>query len=292
MPITIPPALHQALLDRLAVVQAESARFGQGATATQARIDGTDTGPPPGLQLEEDVNANLYGQYDARVALFEAERRAIDGVYPSPPIVPSDIDPDGVNHVGVFWTGNLTLAPNNPPGLTGLGGSDPVNETAELANEVAQITLLLALSYAMRTASAAYTAWVASLNSQVTLLTTQINAASANESYGPAHPAVVAATAERSAIQALLPAPDPTNSVLNTRQAQAVARQAALAPRVAALVSDAVPFRTERYNLLNSRINPLTGTLVKLRGAQRTIGVLNDTVALNSSLNTLYNGAL
>ena len=90
MPIQFPPLLLPDAQDRKARLAAEAVQFANSAVQKQDEIDGT-FGPPPGLQAEDDVQADLYSQYDARCGLFETERRALDGIFPDPPVTPAMI---------------------------------------------------------------------------------------------------------------------------------------------------------------------------------------------------------
>ena len=144
------------------------------------------------------------------------------------------------------------------------------------------------MALGLRLASAAYTAWVAALTSESALLATQIAAIAANESYGPLHPAYTNATAEKAAVDALLPAPGVTNAILLARQTQATARQGAVVARVLVIAADVLPFYNERYLVLKGRLRVGQGTLTKLNGAIGTIDLLNKFAQLNNDQVALY----
>lgn len=290
MPIQISPPLAAELADRITKLQDENTQLALAKTQKQGNIAGT-VGPPPGLQKEEDVNVDLYNQLQTLIGLFESERRALDGVYPTPAVTPTDLEnaAQNVRPSLLFPISNKTLDPTRIASLDGTGGSDPVNETAEKTAELAAIASLLLTPLAGRLASAFYTAWVASLTAQSTLLATQIAAATANtDFYGPTHPAVTAATSEKSAVDALLPAPAVDNATLTARQAQATTRQGTLASRVSTLVTDVTPFYDDRFRVIRSRINTAKGTLSILRGTEKTILLIDDFIALNNELLAYY----
>jgi hypothetical protein len=296
MPIQFPPALFADAQARKARLIDEATRNAQSAVGLQDQIDG-NAGPAPGLQPEEDVQADLYNQYEARIAYFESERRALDGVFASPVVTATEIN-DAAKGVRPSGPAQIFPVPPGPfPGnldpvyvssLQGIGGADPNNETAQKVTELARIVTLLSLLPANRLANPAYGQWVASLNAQSALLATQIAAGTANESYGGAHAAVVAATAEKADIDALLPSPGITNLILTTRQGVATARQATLPARVAVLVADVLPFNDNRYLVLKGRVRVAQGTLSKVLAAQSSIDVLGVFVQLNNDTIALY----
>ena len=296
MPIHIDPGLEDDLQERIQNLQAENAQYAVSRQKQIDRIGGTE-GPPPGLQAEEDINADLYPKIEAWIALFENERRALDGIYPSPVVTETMIGDaaQGIRPIDPIFpippvAGGMDPVYANC--LKGLGGADPNHETEEKVIEIARITTLLGMPYANRAASAAYAQWVASLNSQTLLLGTQVTNASANETYGPTHPDVVAAQAEKDAIDSLLPAPPYDDTTLNDRQAQATARQSFLPTRVATLTADVTPLYDERYTILRGRTNVAKGTLVILEGAYKKIDLIDQFIALNDDLIAFYQSVL
>jgi hypothetical protein len=294
MPIQIPPGpLHDDAVGRIARLTKQTTQLNADVTQQNARIAGN---PPTviGLQGEEDVNFNLYGQYNARLGFFEGERRAIDGVYPNPPVLEADVIQAATTGNGVLFQppGNLGVDPSPLPQLFGTGGVDPAHETAALAAELADIAFLLTIPVGSRAADSHYADWIVQLTAQQGFLTTEITNASANESYGPLSPAVVAAQNEQLAIAGLLPTPPFTDLDLTNRQTQATARQAFLTTRIATLISDSTPFYNERYLILRGRVSKTSGTLTRLIRAQQSIGIINPMITLNNDTISLYNSLL
>lgn len=288
MPIQVPPGLEDSAEELLEAVAAQNANYELAITQKQAEIDGT---PPPGLQAAEDINKDLYDQYSARLAYFEDERRALDGVYPSPVLLEADILEAATTRSGVlFPISNLTLIPTRVDYLDGIGGSDGNNEAAQLAAEAAAIATLLGLPLIDRATDDAFDDWVASLQAQQGLLQTESTAIALNESYGNAHSAWTQAQAALSAVLALLLAgPAVDDTTLNNRAAAVTARQAAVTARLAVLATDREEFYDNRFLLLQGRVHLVIGSLARLTGAQSGIQTLTDISSLNSALLALYN---
>jgi hypothetical protein len=294
MPIQISPVLQDELEDRILRLTAENIQLTQAIATAQDRITGAAP-PPPGLTLEDDVNLDLQTQLDAAVDFFEDERRALDGAYPNPQVVPADIEAAANNQRpnALYPTGNIGLDPTFINPLQGLGGADANNESVRKVTELADLTTLLGLALVLRATDPAYTTWVASLTAQSALLATQIAAASANlDYYGPAHPDVIAAQSEKNAIDALLPAPAVDNATLLGRQAQALARQAFIPTRIATLLSDVTPLYGQRYLVIQSRVHTAKGTRSMILNTQKTITLFQGFIVLNNDLIAFYNSVL
>lgn len=290
MPIEFPPALLQAALDHIVELTAQNAQFAASIANKQGEIAGT-VGPAPGLQKAEDVNADLYDQYSTRLGYFESERRALNGVYPSPVVSAGDITDAATTRSGVLFPGsNKTLTPTRVDALDGIGGADGNNEAAQLTTEAAQIVILQGLLLINRPGDPAYTAWVASLSAQAALLQTQSTAIAMNESYGTGSSAYAQAQSELTYVLSLLPSPPVDDTTLSARAAAVTTRQTQVTARVAILVTDADPFYDARYLVLKGRVNLIVGTLARLVGAQSGIQTLTDVSALNTALIALYNG--
>jgi hypothetical protein len=293
MPIQFPPALLQDAQDRKARLQAQATQFQNAATQKQGEIDGT-AGAPPGLQAEEDVQLDLWNQYETAVGYFESERKALDGVFPNPIVTETIIQDSaaGVRPTLIFPVpppmGESGLSPVYVNGLKGLGGADPNNENARKTTELANIATLLGLTPINRPTSGAYTSWIASLTAQSALLATQIAAIAANETYGVSHPAYTASVAEKAAVDALLPTPATDNATLTARQTQASLRQGTIAGRVTQIVADVTPFHDQRFVVLQGRVSMGQGTLTRLRSAEKSLDVLAEFTALNTDQIALY----
>lgn len=292
MPIAFPPPLLADAQDRKARLQQETTQLQNAAVQKQGEIAGT-SGAPPGLLAEDAVQEDLYNQYETTIGYFESERRALDGVYPNPPVTTTIIEDSasGVRPTLIFPVPPPVLPGLDPvyvDGLKGIGGADANNENARKTAELAAITTLLGLTLINRLPDAAYTNWVASLTAQSALLATQIAAIAANETYGTGHPAYAAATAEKAAVDALLPSPPVDDTTLMNRQTQASLRQGTIAGRVAVVVADVTPFYDPRYLVLQGRVRMGQGTLTKLVGAGNSIDLLNEFIALNNDTIALY----
>jgi hypothetical protein len=297
MAIQIDPILEQDLRDRIARLQVENTQLTDAIQQTQDRISGTAP-PPPGLNLEDDVNIDLQTKLDAAVALFETEREALDGVFPSPPVTPTDIE-DAANNVRpstLFPITNFTVTPTFVDPLKGLGGLTASNEDSEKAIELADIVTLLGLLVGARPGDPAFTSWVASLTAQSALLATQITAATANSSYGASHADVIAATAEKAAIDALLPTPPVDDATLNARSAQATTRKAFIPTRVDKLKfdvgSDSEVLYNQRFLVIDSRVNTGKGTRKAILSSEKKIVLFQGFIDLNNDLIAFYNSVL
>jgi len=293
MPIEIPPSQEQDLLDRIARLQAENTQLNEAASKIQGRIDGVEP-PAPGFQAEEDANEELYDQLEARTGLFFTEREALDGTAPSPPITTADIE-DAAKNVRpslFFPSGNVTIDPTRVTAVDGTGGTTAVNEAAEKVIELADIATLLGLPIGMRPGDPAFTSWVASLTAQSTLLATQITAGSANESYGAGHPDVLAAVAEKAAVDALLPTPPVDDGTLMARSAQATARAAAVTARAALLTTDVLPFSDDWFLVIRSRVRGDNGTLARIFQSEAAIVTIDGRIAMNDDLIAFYQSVI
>ncbi len=298
MAILIDPILEQDLRDRITKLEAENVQLAAAIVQAQGRLDGT-VPPPPGLNLEDDVNIDLQDQLDAVLLLFEDERKALDGIFASPAVTPTDIEDAAKNTrpSTLFPAANLTVTPSFIDPLKGLGGSVSSHEDSEKAIELTEIAaLLLIFPVGDRDPSPELTSWTASLNAQSALLATQIAAATANFVYGASHPDVVAAIAEKTAIDALLPAPATDDATLTARQTQATTRKAFIVTRVDKLKFDvgsgSEALYDQRFIIIDSRVNTGQGTRSRILTTEDSITLFQGFIDLNNDLITFYNSVL
>jgi len=293
MAIEIDPALEQELEDRIAKLQAENAQFAEAILRTQDRLTGASP-PPPGLEAEDDVNIDLQAKLNAAIAPFEDERKAVDGRFPNPPVTAADIEAAASNQRPntLFPITNLTIDPSFIDPLKGLGGIAASNEDGEKAKELTALATLLPLLPLARVVDPAFADWQLSLTLQSVLLTTQITAGTGNAQYGASHPDVIAAGAEKTAVDALLPTPPNDTAALTARQTQASTRKAFLPTRITTLLSDVTPLYDQRFLVINSRVNTARGTRSGVLTALSKIPLVQGFIDLNNELIAFYTSAL
>jgi hypothetical protein len=217
------------------------------------------------LRPLEDLNAKVYGYYDDLIGTYEAERRAIDGRYPSKPVTASVIDQSARVGGPLFPETHTGLTPLRVADLDGGTGSDAASELAAIAGELAAIDSLLALPFAQRAASPEAQDFLDALAAEREALVAEIAALAANENYGPGSGPHLQAQGAFDLVEAFLATPDLSDSALQGRKAEAEARRGYLqTTRLPAMEAELVPLYDERYAWLEARVHMVFGTRTRL----------------------------
>jgi hypothetical protein len=217
------------------------------------------------LRPLEDLNAKVYGYYDGLIGTYESERRAVDGRFPANPVTAAVIDQAARVGGPLFPETQTGLSPLRVVDLDGGTGSDPANELAAIAGELAAIDALLALPFAQRAGSPEEQDLLDALAAERDALTVELAALAANENYGPGSGPHLAAQGAFDLVEAFLATPDLSDSALQGRMAQAEARRGYLqTTRLPAMEAELVPLYDERYAWLEARVHMVFGTRTRL----------------------------
>lgn len=257
MPLELTDDEKRIALERAAELAQDDADIDGRLAELAAEIDA--------IRPLEDLNAKIYAFHDGLIGAYEAERRAVDGRFPENPVTAAVIDQAARAGGPLFPETYTGLPPLRVADLDGGTGSDPANELAGLAEELAAIDALLALPFAQRAGSPEEQALLAALAKERDALAAELAALAANENYGPGSGPHSAAQGAFDLVEAFLASPDLSDAALQGRRAQAEARRDDLqATRLPAMEAELNPLYDERYAWLDARVNLAFGTRSRL----------------------------
>ncbi|MBI2192020.1 MAG: hypothetical protein HYU36_08555 [Planctomycetes bacterium] len=257
MPLQLTNEEKQIALERAAELAQDNADIDKRLVELAAQIDA--------LRPLEDLNAKVYGYYDGLIVTYEAERRAIDGRFPQNPVTSVVIDQAARVGGPLFPEPYTGLTPLRVVDLDGGTGSDPANELAAVAEELAAIDSLLALPFAQRAASPEEQDLLEALVAERDALAVELAALAANENYGPGSGPHLQAQGAFDLVEAFLATPDLSDLALHGRKARAEARRNYLqTTRLPAMEAELVPLYDERYAWLEARAHMVFGTRTRL----------------------------
>lgn len=253
MPLELTSEEKQIALERAAELVQDNSDIDKRLAELAAQIDA--------LRPLEDLNAKVYGYYDGLIRSYEAERRAIDGRFPQNPVTAAVIDQAARVGGPLFPENYAGLTPLRVTDLDGGIGSDPENELAAIAGEIAAIDSLLALPFAQRAASPENQDLLDALAVERDTLSAELAALAANENYGPGSGPHLQAQGAFDLVEAFLATPDLSDSALLGRKTEAEARRGFLqTTRLPAMEAELVPLYDERYPWLEARVHMVFGT--------------------------------
>jgi hypothetical protein len=257
VPLQLTNEEKQIALERAAELAQDNADIDKRLVELAAQIDA--------LRPLEDLNAKIYDFYDGLVGTYETERRAVDGRYPENPVTAAVIDQAARVGGALFPEPHTGLSPLRVVDLDGGSGSDPVNELAAIAGELAAIDALLALPFAQRAASPEEQDLLDALAVERDALTVELASLAANKNYGPGSGPHLEAQGAFYLVEAFLATPDLSDTALQGRKTEAEARRSYLqTTRLPAMEAELVPLYDERYAWLEARVHMVFGTRTRL----------------------------
>ncbi len=257
MPLELTSEEKQIALERAAELAQDNSDIDKRLAELAAQIDA--------LRPLEDLNAKVYGYYDGLIGAYETERHAIDGRFPQNPVTAAVIEQAARVSGPLFPETHTDLKPLRVADLDGGTGSDPENELAAIAGEIAAIDALLVLPFAQRAASSERQDLLDALAVERDALAAELAALAANENYGPGSGPHLQAQGAFDLVEAFLATPDLSDSALQGRKTEAEARRGFLqTTRLPAMEAELVPLYDERYAWLQARAHMVFGTRTRL----------------------------
>lgn len=281
MPLELTNEEKEIALERAAELAQDNADIDKRLVELTAQIDA--------LRPLEDLNVKIYGHYDGLIGTYEAERRAVDGRFPENPITAAVIDRAARIGGALFPETYTGLTPLRVADLNGGSGSDPANELAAIAGEIAAIDALLAIPITQRATSSEAQDFLDALAAERDALAVELAALAANENYGPGSGPHLQAQGAFDLVEAFLATPDPSDSALQGRKTEAEARRDYLqTTRLPAMEAELVPLYDERYAWLEARVHMVFGTRTRLFALEDEAARLTSQKETNAFLGGRY----